>query len=243
MKSRLQAALAILSLAAAVTVPGLVRAEVYAELDAKGGFSGTRIAPGPGVQSSRVWEITGSAASRAYVLNPDGALRGDGRPEIAVNPISGLPLAVWARRNGSNHDIATSTFDGRSWSLPSLIHIPNAVDDVDPRVVFRSDGVAVITWWQRGAPSRVRAAYATPSAPNRWLDAGFISAPGVSARKPSIRQEGNLTIIAYRTIDDINIATLTITASNYGDGPTPFPRSGDNPPNGGDPVGPSPTDN
>lgn len=233
MKPRLQAALTILSLAAAATT-GAARAEVYAELDPNGVVIGAHVPPGRTLQPHRVWETTGAAESRSHVLNPEGAMRGDGRPAIAISPATGMPRAVWARREGGHFDIATSSFDGRAWSAPTLIHPPNDVDDVDPEIVIRSDGVVIVSWWQTGPAPAVRMSY-SPSE-GRWRDAGVISAPGEKAKRPAVRQEGSLTIVAYRTPRDIKIVTFTIVASSFGDGPTPFPRSGGDPKNTDGPV-------
>ena len=53
----------------------------------------------------------------AWVLNPSGADRGDGRPDIAYHPDTGAPVVVWAYKlSNSNYDIAISFWEGSSWS-------------------------------------------------------------------------------------------------------------------------------
>jgi hypothetical protein len=223
---RLSTYLATLTLAAVATAP-LAFGEVYAELGPDGSFVGTHIVVDRGNHTDRVWRPTGLAPASSLVLNPDGDVRGDGRPDIAVSPVTHLPRAVWAQRNSSGYDIATSQFNGYIWSAPVLVHLGNHVNDVDPRITFRADGVAIVTWWVKGISPTVRMAYATPD--GAWHDAGVISAAGTKAKRPEIRQEGSLTIIAYRTPENIGIVTLNIVIPTFADGPTPFPRSGDGP--------------
>ena len=226
--------LAVFSMIALGSGPA-ARGEVYADVSPDGSVA-TRI-DAPAGRDSQVWRPTGAAPAWAYVLNPDGDGRGDGRPDVASSPLTHLPRAVWAQRRGSNFDIATSVFDGRSWSTPTLIHLPNDFDDLDPRIAFRADGVAVVTWWQKSASPVVRLAFATPG--GRWVDAGVVSPEGVRARRPEIRQEGTLTILAFRTARNIGIVTMNIVLPEFGDGPTPFPRDGGNP-SGEDGSPPSP---
>src|SRR5262249_18758547 len=150
-----------------------------------------------------------------------------GRPDIAVNPLTQLPRAVWSRRDGSDLDIVTSAFDGTTWSTPMFIHIADDADDLDPRIAFRSDGVAVVTWWQNGSTPTVRMAYLAPD--GRWSEAGVIPPAGVKARTPEVRQEGLLTIVAYNTPRRVGIATFNIVVPVFADGPTPFPRDNGGP--------------
>jgi hypothetical protein len=121
-------------------VGGLARAEVWVELDGSGHIVATHV---PSFRNTtRVWRTTGEAPSRDQVLNADGAARGDGRPDIAVDPVSGLPRAVWSMRTGSGFDIVTSTFNGRAWTEPVPITASFRGDDLDPKIAFRRDGLA-----------------------------------------------------------------------------------------------------
>jgi hypothetical protein len=233
--------LALLSLLAVVSV-GPARAEVYVVLDPDGGATVARIAASGGFHEGRIWRTTGDAASPRLVLNAAGDLHGDGRPDIAVDPLTGMPRAVWALKADQGYDIATSFFDGQTWSVPTLVHAPSPVDDVDPRIAFRADGLAVVTWWTKGPTPAVRMAYLQGD--GRWIEAGVISSSGERAKRPVIRQEGNLTIIAYRTPREVRIRTFRFSSAQFGDGPTPFPHDGggdDSPPDGGIPA-PTPPD-
>ncbi|MCP3919290.1 MAG: hypothetical protein GY711_27440, partial [bacterium] len=70
------------------------------------------------------------------ILNPDGATRGDGRPDMTVrtleNPTRFWPVVVWAYNNGSEHDVAFSEWDGAQWT-PVEFLTTAAGDELDPR--------------------------------------------------------------------------------------------------------------
>ena len=197
--------------------------EVFAEVGGDGRSASTHIAIARGAHPGRVWQPIGAAVASSYVLNPDGDRHGDGRPDFAINPLTHLSRAVWAQRNSSGYDIVTSQFDGNSWSFPMVIHTANDADDVDPRITYRSDGVAIVTWWVRAASPVVRLAFSSPD--GRWTDAGIVSPTGTRANRPELRQEGALTIVAYRTPANLEIVTLSIVVPTFADGPTPFPHS------------------
>jgi hypothetical protein len=231
--SRLSKTLAIAAVLA-LGVTGLTRAEVWVELDGSGHVVRTHI---PSYRNeARVWRATGAAPTRGQVLNVEGAARGDGRPDIAIDPVSGLPRAVWSMHTGLGFDVVTSTFDGHAWTEPIPITSSIGVDDLDPRIAFRHDGMALVTWWTHTAISTVQLA-ALPAG-GTWHYLGMRSQAGEKAKLPAIRQEGNLTIIAFRTPMGLRITAGPIVDNDFGDGPTPFPRdsnhggpdTGDEPP-------------
>lgn len=205
------------------------KCEVYAELDGSGHFVQTHVVPaGRAGQLGRVWEPVGAARTSALILNPNGDLKGDSRPEIAVSPVTSLPRAVWVSRVGASSVVVTSTFDGRRWSHSVPITVTDRVDAAGPKLAFTPDGVAMVTWWEKSSAPVVRLAFKLPSR-NAWIDAGTVSAEGERAKEPSILQAGSLTIIAYRTPSGIQVITRTVASSTFGDGPTPFPHGGTGP--------------
>ncbi len=129
---------AIVACAALLLAPA-VRGEVYAELNAAGSFVRMHVVVPQGAEG-RIWKQVGAAESSSLVLNPDGDAQGDGRPDFAIDPQTGLPRAVWAAREGFDFEIVTSAFDGEAWSSPARIHLAAGVDDLDPKIVFRRDG-------------------------------------------------------------------------------------------------------
>jgi hypothetical protein len=236
MKYRIPGSLLAFSLIALGSVQ-YVRSEVYAVLDASGQFVETRISPaGRGVRGG-IWEPTGAAPAGALVLNPNGDLRGDGRPDIAVNPVTGLPRAVWASRMGQHYQVVTAEFDGQKWLDPAAIAFSAVGDSLAPKIAFTPQGVAVVVWWVRDGSPTVRMAISSRSHP-AWMDLGVQSEQGERASEPAITQEGSLTIFAYRTPRGIRIQVRTITSPEFGDGPAPFPYepSGPGIPPTGDPV-------
>jgi len=237
--SRLSKTLTIAAVLA-LGVTGLTRAEVWVELDGSGHVVATHV---PSFRNaSRVWRTSGAAPSRALVLNPDGATRGDGRPDIAIDPVSGLPRAVWAMRGGSGFDIVTSTFDGRAWTEAIPLTATFGVDELDPRIAFRANGTATVAWWTNASVPTVQLAI-KPST-GMWQLIGTVSEPGVKAKMPAISLEGNLIILAYRTSLGTEILKKTIVEDQFGDGPTPFPRdNGNNGPETGNDPPSRPPDN
>lgn len=224
--------------ALALGVTGLTRAEVWVELDGSGHVVATHIPSSK--NSARIWRATGAAPTRGQVLNVEGAARGDGRPDIAIDAVSGLPRAVWAMRTITGFDIVTSTFDGRAWSEPIPVTSSPGVDELDPKIAFNSIGTAFVTWWTNTATPSVQLTALT--AAGQWHYLGSMSAIGEKAKMPAIRLEGNLTIVAFRTPSGLRIETLGIVDTTFGDGPTPFPRDSGHPgPNTGEdppPTGP-----
>ena len=221
MKYRIPGSLLALSLIALGSVQ-YARSEVYAVLDASGQFVETRVSPARGGARGGIWEPAGAAAADVLVLNPNGDFRGDGRPDIAVNPVTSLPRAVWASRRGPHFEIVTSEFDGHRWLDPAPIAFSAGGDSIAPKIVFTPQGVAVVVWWVKGASPAVRMAISSHSRP-AWADMGIQSDQGERASEPAISQEGSLTILAYRTPRGIRIRTRTITSPDFGDGPAPFP--------------------
>jgi hypothetical protein len=79
-------------------------------------------------------------------LNPDGAGRGDGRPDIFINPVTGSPHVVWAYDNGSDFDIAYSYWTGSGWRQTEFI-TASVADELDPRIFIDDDAIYVV-WWE-----------------------------------------------------------------------------------------------
>lgn len=228
MKGRILQTLSIAAVLA-LGVTGLSQAEVWVELDGSGRLVATHI---PSTKNNaRLWRTTGEAPSRGQVLNPEGAARGDGRPDIAVDPVSNIARAVWSVRSGGGWDIVTSVFDGHSWSEPIPVTGSFGIDDLDPRIAVRADGLTIVTWWTNTAIPSVLMAHLPRG--GTWHYDGIVSGAAEKAKLPAIRQEGSITILAYRTPGGLRIATFAIVTNEFGDGPTPFPRDD----GGGSPIG------
>jgi hypothetical protein len=144
-----------------------------------------------------------------------------------VSPKTGFPRAVWSARGIRGMEIVSSFFNGRTWSRPLPIHVSGSNDAVDPKIAFTPSGTAIVVWWESGASPVVRMSFLTTRT-DRWTDAGVISDSGEKAKEPSLLQNDDVTIIAYRTPAGIKIITRGFAELAFGDGPTPFPHSDPN---------------
>lgn len=139
------AALALVVLAATT---GALRAEVSADPTAtEVRVLVLGIIEGPDPIPQGIWEPVRDV-DPALFLNPDGAGRKDGRPDIAKDPVTGWPHVVWAYNNGIDHDIAYSRWDGDGW-LETEFLTSNAVDEIDPRIYVDFEAIHVV-WWETG---------------------------------------------------------------------------------------------
>src|SRR5262249_20787029 len=130
MTRRLGAGIFAAPLLVAMAWAGEARAEVYAEVGPDGHLVATHIVA-PRGHPGRIWEPTGAAEMSSYVLNPNGSLHGDGRPDIAINPVAGFARAVWAQRAGHSYDIVTSIFIDGAWTPPMTINSVHDADNLD----------------------------------------------------------------------------------------------------------------
>lgn len=86
------------------------------------------------------------------ILNPEGAVRGDGRPDITFDPATGWPHVVWAYANGTDHDIAYSRWNGSGWLEPEFLTSDTA-DQIDPRIHI--DGETIYVVWCEAGPDAI----------------------------------------------------------------------------------------
>ena len=105
------------------------------------------IIEGPDPIPQVTWDPVRDTDPSRY-LNPDGGLRGDGRPDIAINPATGWPHVVWAYQNGTDHDIAYSHWTGTQW-LDTVFLTSTTVDELDPRI-FIDETTVYVVWWEGG---------------------------------------------------------------------------------------------
>ena len=140
--------LAVAALAA--TVGHLhVHAEVSADLSPNGvSMIVLGIIEGPDPIPQIIWEPVREVDPRLY-LNPDGAARGDGRPDAASDPMTGWPHVVWAWNNGTDHDIAYSRWTGDGW-LETEFLTSGMSDEIDPRI-FVDEQTIYVVWWEDGS--------------------------------------------------------------------------------------------
>lgn len=105
-------------------------------------------------------------------LNPEGQLRGDGRPDVAVDPQNGYPAAVWSYSTGLGLDLALSAWTYREETTPTSFEAltgpvtytawgPTELiserlqHELDPRIHIDEAGTVFVVWWEEGAQEGV----------------------------------------------------------------------------------------
>jgi hypothetical protein len=134
-----------LALAALAATTGHLRAEVAAEPGPlKVAVLVVGIIEGPDPIPQSIWDPVRDIDPE-LVLNSDGGQRGDGRPDIAMDPVTKWPHVVWAYGNGTDYDIAYSRWDGDGWLETEFVTSTTA-NEIDPRIHVDRDYVYVV-WW------------------------------------------------------------------------------------------------
>jgi hypothetical protein len=163
-------------------------------------------------------------------LNTSGALRGDGSPSVAVNPLTGLPWAVWAFNEDGDYEIALSLFDGRYWSAPILLGgASNGADDLGPQLLFTPQGRPLIVWWQMSADGARQTVQFSSRVQGRWMAPVRLTSARAQSRRPAILVKGEELILAYEGEKGIEMRAFSLNE----------PRLGGHAPTGGD-DGPDP---
>ena len=129
------------------------------------------------------------------LLNPSGALRLDGRPDIVWHPATQFPYVVWAYNNQTDHDIAFSSWVGDGWA-PTEFLTSGIEDELDPRVWVNPDGMVVVVWWVDGPDPNVMIS-ALPTGSDAWIDPVQVDPPGEHARRPTVILADGVYWVAY----------------------------------------------
>ena len=126
-------------------------------------------------------------------LNPGGLARGDGRPDINVDPTNGWPRAVWAYNAGNDFDIALSEWMGQAWRHEPEFLTASTIDEVDPRIFIDDEASLYVVWWEDEAVKRV-VLTTRPVGASEWTDSVVVAEPG---RRPSVAVHAGELIVAY----------------------------------------------
>ena len=131
----------------------------------------------------------------AWVLNPDGEDRGDGRPDLTFHRGSGWPVVVWAYNHGMTHDIVIAKWQGTGWGPIEFI-TTTAENEIDPRVFVRGNGTIDVVWWVEDTPPRVELTTREPDG-DFWTPIRRISAIGEPGRRPTVAFHNAALWVAY----------------------------------------------
>ena len=143
----------------------------------------------------RYWTPVRRGGPRPAYLNPEGDLYHDGPPSIVVNPVTGLPEAVWSYWDGSFYQVAWSRFNGVAWTM---ISTPLGLDyqyltaderqNFDPKLWIDQVGNRRVVWWRRSTnePDDVVVAV-LPAGETQWWAPQRVSRAGVPTRRGDIR--------------------------------------------------------
>jgi len=145
------------------------------------------------------WGRFSPVGSGRIVLNPLGDANGDGRPAIAVNLVSGLPLVAWARHSATGFDVVLSRFTNGEWTEPEVL-AGAPVDELDPSLAIAPDGTVHLFWWENGSTPRVmhRQAGADLSS---WSEPEQVSQSTQIACRPSGAVQDGFLHVAYEVHD------------------------------------------
>ena len=184
-----------------------------------------------------VWTQVRAGIPLELMLNPNGDVRGDDPPAIALHPENNRPWAVWPGNAGNLKEIVFSRWTGTGWSpRQALVANPDPVlrDEINPAIAFDATGASLVVWERDEQVGRIL--FSTLSA-NGWTPPLQLSDEGVDSRRPSILVSGTIAYISYdtpsgRETKELETAQMIESATNLMDTPIP-PGSTDDPDSGG----------
>jgi hypothetical protein len=141
------------------------------------------------------------------VLNANGSIRPDGRPDIFFQSSKQWPVVVWAYNNGPDHDIAYSEWSGNGWT-PMEMLTSGPEDEVDPRVFVTDEGAIYVTWWVNAEVPYVMATSRRLTTTD-WDQPIRVSDTGESSLRPTIMQFEGVVRVAYELGTPGGIEALT----------------------------------
>ena len=188
-------------------------AEVSVRTDRNGDYIATQVFyAGVDDALKKVWSPRGRGIRKVEVLNEFGDANGDLWPEIRESSIAPhYPLVVWSRFSGTEFDLAWSTWTGENWRTVEWVFGENeAGDDLDPDLVFDSQGQAYLVWWRdEDGDGRV---YLSTLLLSRWTRPLLVSDVAVNSRYPSIEvDEKDLLTVSYETSDGTVVKAVAFT--------------------------------
>lgn len=213
-KLRSSRALAALALVMMSLFTSLVVAEVSSGGNCRLIFVGSWADPDP--IPRLVWEVDREDPS-VQPLNPLGEQNGDGPPEFAIRPADGQLVFVWSAVLGGSQGVAFAEWTDQHWSAP--VTLSNGPEDLDPRVFIDPTGAVSVVWWSATSPSQAWL-ISRPSGSVLWSPPIAVTAPGESARRPSVVSFDGSVYIAYeRPSQQSGTFAEVVVARSSGGGP------------------------
>jgi hypothetical protein len=161
--------------------------------------------PDPVVSWEPIWDWEGGGGKP---LNPGGETRGDGRPDVAIDPTTGWPLVSWAYWAGTDYDIAYAEWEGLDWSEVDFI-TSSVENQLDPRSHIDEAGRVRTVWWEQVQSGKLYLAVREPGEA-LWTTPQLIHQSG---RRPSVVPDGEDLLVAFeedgpRTTQRVSLLTL-----------------------------------
>jgi len=192
MKRTLRTSILALSAVLILAVAGPLQAEIVTDATMPNFIILLGITEGPDPIPNVTWDPVLSRPD-LDVLNVQGFMRNDGRPDIAVDTSQGFsPLAVWAYDTGNDMQIAFAELGAAGWPANPQFISTSAYDDLDPRIFAADDGTLSVVWWEDGPEERIL--FSSRPVDGNWEAPEIIADPG---RRPSVIMQGQQTLIAY----------------------------------------------
>jgi hypothetical protein len=143
-------------------------------------------------------------------LNTDGAIRLDGPPYIQLSTTTDGPVVVWAYNNGSEFDIAFSSWNGTEWE--EIEFLTSSTDsEIDPRLYISPNGDYHVTYWVKDAEEIY--VISRPSGSQFWGVPEQLSSTG---RHPAILFDGDVRLIAFEREGDAGGQEIVVNRKDAG---------------------------
>ena len=170
------------------------------------------IIEGPDPIPQILWEPVRTDVDPKLFLNPSGASRGDGRPDVAIDAVSNSPHVVWAYHNGSSHDIAYSRWTGDEW-LPTELLTSGSANEIDPRI-FVDENTIYVVWWETGSE---KVWLVTRPRDGEWQPSESVSQALQTGMRPSVVSWQGTVLVAAEEDDGLG-GKLILLSTRQGQG-------------------------
>jgi len=223
-------------------LPAAARAEVSVLLDGHGRVKRVVYLTKEAGRSGGVWRQVRPRVPFDTLLNPLGDTTGDLSPSIAVHPGTGQPWVVWPRNEGNQKRLVVSAWNGKAWTAPQAIAIPDIMgwDQVEPHLMFDSAGTPYLLFTEAARNGRI---LFTTVARGVWTPPLPLSDGNVDSRSPGAALVGDDLQVTWSTPAGVvskllPTAGLVRSATNLMDSPIPpgstTKPNDPRPPGGGD---------